>query len=92
MSRSYIILDCPTFRLESWGNGSAYCLTNKVEQMDIHLAHGDEANLFREDMDTLIDGRPHMSFEDIAAYLWDQCGYGDAAMPVSPFAHSLMVA
>lgn len=84
-SRSYIILDCPMFRLETLGNGLAYVLTNKVEQMDCHI-QGDEAHTFRNEMDAIVHANHHMSFEDVAAWLWDECGYGDSALPISPFA------
>lgn len=84
MSRSHIVFNGPRFMLETAFNGLTYTLTHKSEGMDVFL-QGDEANHFRHELDEASRAFPQASHDDIASWLWDQCCYGDAALPVTVF-------
>lgn len=80
MSRSFTCFDGQSFRLTSWGRGVAFLLVNKREGMELFL-QGDDALEFEADMEATTKSKPSLTFQQVAAWLWDQCGYGDAAMP-----------
>ena len=66
-----VILQTPRFDLVSWGNGAAYCLRRKTDLRTIFF-QGEDAGLFRDELDTMEKVWPHRPTDELLALLWDQ--------------------
>jgi hypothetical protein len=64
------IYDTPNYLVDSYGNGAAYVFTSKVTGRDIYLA-GDDAEIFRADLDGYTECQPQLEFDIILGRLWD---------------------
>lgn len=83
---SGVVAERAGFKLESYGNGAAYRFQHTESCRDVWI-DGDSAAQFRADYDELdaeLGGDLHG--KDMLAWLWDECGYGDASelMPEIP--------
>ncbi len=74
--RSTIIHETRRFICLSYGNGLAYTLEMRRTRESI-LFQGDDASTFREELDTLTNGRLPISYDDALGVLWND--YGPAA-------------
>lgn len=63
------------FKLDSYGNGAAYAFAHGRWSVFIQ---GDDALRFREELDA-VDGDSLPGGKDPLAWLWDECGWGEAA-------------
>lgn len=71
--RSNQLFDFPKWLVTSYGNGLAYTLENKAEGRSV-LFQGDDADTFRQELDTLTNGRLPLSYDDALGVLWnDYC-------------------
>lgn len=76
--RKFIQHDCPNYRLTMYGGGVAYQLDSKQSKA-AYFCQGDGALQFEADLASVETNRPTWLTGEVLAYLWDQCGYGDAA-------------
>lgn len=78
--RHFIVTNGPRFKLESWGGGVFYTLTNLATGYSIHL-QGDDAARFEEERERVEENFQRKTDDEVCAWLWDQCEYGLAAVP-----------
>jgi len=69
--KSNLIHDTRHFRLVSYGNGLAYALEHKGTAHKSVLFQGDDANQFREELESLSSGRLRLSANDVLHVLWN---------------------
>lgn len=66
----YIMHDSAEWKLERWGKGLSYCLTNKEDDRS-YFCQDDEANDFEAELGTLQDNDDGYTYDEICADLWD---------------------
>lgn len=77
MRPSILIAETPRYRVRSYNFGLAYTLEHRTLGKDI-LFQGDDANSFRERLQTLTEGpRFHLSYGDALELIWQD--YADVA-------------
>lgn len=69
--KSNLIHDTRHFRLISYGNGLAYALERKGTSHASVLFQGDDADQFRQELDTLNSGRLRLNINDVLHILWN---------------------
>ncbi|AFU87871.1 hypothetical protein CcrColossus_gp001 [Caulobacter phage CcrColossus] len=72
------IMEGTRYALDSYGNGAAYTLRNKIAQTSVWL-QGDDAATFREELEAQEAAHPNKNPDYILSWLWDDCDYGLAA-------------
>lgn len=78
--KSCLIHNTRRFTCLSYGNGLAYTLENKLTRTSI-LFQGDDAGLFRTELDNLTNGRLPLSCDDALGVLWNDYCAAAAAVP-----------
>lgn len=69
-----VIHDLPDWQVTSHGNGVAYALVNKSAKMDVFF-QGDDAQLFRETLEGLTEGKPALDYADALKMIWEDFAY-----------------
>lgn len=64
-----IIHDLPDWEVTSYGNGLSYRIFNKSEGQAIFF-QGDDAEIFRDELETLTEGTPALDFADALSLIW----------------------
>lgn len=77
-SRKVTIYEGERFALDSYGNGAAYTLRNKVALTSVFL-QDDAAGQFRDELDAQEAAHPHRDPDRLLSWLWNECEYGAAA-------------
>lgn len=78
--KSHLIHRTRHFELVSYGNGLAYVLEKLGTDHKSVLFQGGDADRFREEYDTLTNGRLRLSPDDVLQVLWND--YEHVAEPV----------
>jgi hypothetical protein len=84
--RTVTIIESPSFRVESTGNGWGYTFTHKPTGKSVWL-QDEPASFFRWELENAESNFPDYDIEQIALMLWCDCEYGSIAqhMPVEPW-------
>ena len=80
----HIGTDGAMYTVTSYGNGTAYAFTretNKQGRREIKstLHQGDDAGLFRDQFENVMEQDKLPRYCTALEYLWDECGLGDGA-------------
>lgn len=67
--RYAIIVNTDAFRVDSYGNGTAYRLADKASMHDVFF-QGDDASVFRDEWRALETVRPEWSQDQVLGELW----------------------
>lgn len=76
------VFNAGRYRLDSYHSGLSYCLTDKRSQLEV-FAQGDEARAFQQELEGTQD--MFATWDEVAAWLWDQCNWGAASLPVDNY-------
>ncbi len=67
--RQTIIHETESFKVTSYGNGTAYTLAHKPDGKSVFF-QGDDATRFREEKETNENAFPHEDYEFILGEIW----------------------
>ena len=78
--KSHLVHSTRRFTCQSYGNGLAYVLEQRSTGASI-LFQGDDADRFREELDTLANGRLPLSYDEVLGVLWNDYHAAAAQVP-----------
>ena len=78
--KSYLMHSTRRFTCTSYGNGLAYVLENRSTRASV-LFQGEDADQFREELDTLTNGRLPLSYDEALGVLWNDYCTAAASVP-----------
>lgn len=77
---SLTILKGERFLIRSYGNGMSYVFEDTANRRDVFVT-GDDAHLFRAELESIECAHPDWPSDQVAAWLWGVCDYGSVSLP-----------